>query len=145
MPARSTDSARISVRVVSRRRCGVTRRSNGGLGRTPSNQEYSTRVAGIEPGINSRTFTPSVNQRRGRAVDPFAVFRRAAERRARSNTTLIGTAVSDGTPASVASQITAAATVIVQTTTTMLTTSGLPFITDPHNDCRCLALLARDR
>jgi len=56
------------------------------------------------------------------------VFRRAAKRRARSNTTIIGTAVSDGTPASVASQITAAATVIVETTTTMLTTRGFPFI-----------------
>ena len=44
---------------------------------------------------------------------------------------MIGTAVSDGTPASVASQITAATTVIVQTTATTLTTSGFPFIKPP--------------
>ena len=71
---------------------------------------------------------PIGDQRRSRVVDQFAVFRRAAERRASSNTTIIGTAVSDGTPASVASQITVAATAIVETTTTMLTTSGFPFI-----------------
>ena len=59
-----------------------------------------------------------------------ARLRRTTKRRAKSRTTIIGTAVSDGTPASVASQIVAAAVVTVQTSATTPTASGLPPIDD---------------